>query len=634
MKSMSKDTVSIYPEPISIASAVAVHESNVKAEEKTKLLTVSPKVAPCNDCNEDKIYGCILKVFYITSIVMSIIIFILAQPKYEFSSDGTKEISKFFLPHVQKCCQEVRNSGEQPNDYGLCPLIEKERNDHRFLDEYSVKFVGNEGIFDAFLDRPGIIFYTSVLVISCTLIWFQLLQYYAKHVVIATEILKLASILFCAVYLVVDVPAGARPANTFNALVFIGVGAYCIYVYVNFDYILKAAELITHSTIIVGNSGRMTFKLLGLKVMYILQTVLLLITICFSYEVVEVKPWSGSCYFVSPAYMKYINTFQIFVWIWTVWTLDMIRLMIVATITGSNYFHGTNSSVESSFSEACSKAFGQSFGTLSFAGLVTSFLDALRKRNKRCFMWIGPQVAILIIIEAILFLFGTCFLHLVFVLTKFSVVIHAFTGKSLIDSGKHCYQIMNRRFIGGFVTEISSHSVLWTTAIIFSIITSTISWGWIDAAFDCTSFKDHTYILIFIILGLFFTHPVLGVLLVIVINMTYEKLEIYSFERGEPTYQHVWVPPLASAFVGFVTKLTFTFVGAIILDAVDTSLVCFAIDEDNGVKDRMNGNFAMIVKDMNEYIKAEPVVHYDVEAKAVQYDTISNPKETNNRESS
>lgn len=627
---MSKDTVSIYPEPITIASAVTVNESNIQAE-KTKLLTVSPQVAPCNDCNDDKIYGLTLKVFYIISIVTSIIIFSFAQPKYEFSSNGTKEISKFFLPHVQKCCREVRDFGEQPNDYGLCPLIEKERNDHRFLDEYSVKFVGDEGIFDAFLDRPGIIFYTSVLVISCILIWFQLLQYYAKHVVIATEILKLVSILFCAVYLVVEVP-GTR-TSTFNALVFIGVGAYCIYVYVNFDYILKAAELITHSTIIVGNNGRMTYKLLGLKVMYILQTVLLLITICFSYEIVEVKPLSGSCYFVSPAYMKYMNTFQIFVWIWTVWTLDMIRLMIVATITGSNYFHGTNSSAEQSFSEAYSRAFGQSFGTLSFAGLVTSFLDALRKRNKRCFMWIGPQAAILIVIEAILFLFGTCFLHLVFVLTKFSVVIHAFTGKSLIDSGKHCYQIMNRRFIGGFVTEISSHSVLWTTAIIFSIITSTISWGWIDVAFDCTSFKDQTYVLIFIILGLFFTHPVLGVLLVIVINMTYEKLETYSFEKGEATYQHVWVPPLAAAFVGFVTKLIFTFVGGIILDAVDTSLVCFAIDEDNGVKDRMNGSFAIIVKDMDEYIKAEPVVHYDVEAKEVQYDNISIRKETDNRES-
>ena len=54
--------------------------------------------------------------------------------------------------------------------------------------------------------------------------------------------------------------------------------------------------------------------------------------------------------------------------------------------------------------------------------------------------------------------------------------------------------------------------------------------------------------------------------------------------------------------------------GNIILNAIDTMIVCFAIDEDNDIKERSQQGLGPIIKDMKEYIRAEPVVHYDVEA--------------------
>lgn len=652
---MIKDPVTVYPQPITIANAIAVNQSQSPSKKKdfidnnhhqskqssqSQSLTVPPCVAPKDNCaKEDQSYGFVLKLFYIVSTLASIWIFSNAHPKYEQTEEGTKQISEYFRPKVEQCCSQLRDSGQALANHGLCPLLEEEGEEgNRMLRKISTRFLGDEGIFDAFLNRPDIICYLSFVVVSFILIWFQLLQNHAKPVVITTEAFKMAAIVFCTGSIIIGSSGGP-----ISLILFVATAGYVTYVYKHKDNILKAADVISHSTLLVRNNASMAYKLLGLKIVYSLQTGILLITLCTSYEIVEVKPFYGSCYFVSPEYLRYINTFQIFVWIWTVWTLDMIRLMIVASITGSNYFGQTNNNNNNNntkdadtlclhnnqqqeqpltFSNVLQRAVGkQSFGTLAFAGLVTSFLNIIRKRHKRCYIWCGPQVIILIVVETILCLFGDCILHFAFVLTKFSVVLHSFTGKSLLESGKHCHEIMRRRFVGGFVTEISSNSVLWFTSVIFSLLMAMISWSWIDAAFHCTSFDDMTYLLVFILLALFFTNPVYGILFVISINSMIQRAEIYQYEKGEATYQHVWVPPLAATFVGFVTKLLFTYMSGLILDTIDTMIVCFAIDEDNGVKGyRSKTGFAMIVKDMNEYIQAEPVAHFDIEADRIAGD--------------
>ena len=291
---------------------------------------------------------------------------------------------------MEQCCSELREIGVALENHGLCPLLEdRGQESSRMLRKVSTRFLGDEGIFDAFLERPDIICYLSFVIISpFILIWFQLLHH-AKQVVIITEIFKITAIIACTGSTMIGFSGGP-----ISFILFIATAVYITYVYNHKDNILKAADVISHSTILVRNNASMAYKLLGLKLVYSLQTGILLVTLCTSYEIVEVKPFYGSCYFVSPEYLRrYINTFQIFVWIWTVWTLDMIRLMIVATITGSNYFgqtnndNNTNTKVNDTlflhenerqeqsliFSNVLKRAMGtQSFGTLAFAGLVTS----------------------------------------------------------------------------------------------------------------------------------------------------------------------------------------------------------------------------------------------------------------------
>ena len=538
---MSKDPVAVYPEPITITSAVAVNqlqshaqnkfEADYKESEEPK--TVPPRVALENDQPFDKSYGRVLKLCYTLSIACSIWIFVNARPKYKTNSDGTKEISDYFLPKVEECCLEIF---DQRHTYGLCAMLKSEEEDVRRLEaKKSSKFVGDEGIFDAFLDRPDIVCYLSFVIISFTLIWIQLLKKYAKPMVIVTEAIKVLALLSLT-WLIIT----SSNSIMTTILMIIVILFYRIYVYKSYDHIMKSANVLSHAAVLVRDNANMTFGLFGLKIVYSLQAALLLITFCTSYEIVEVRPYdSRSCHYASPTYLMYVNTFQIIVWVWVVWTLEMIRLFIIASITGSNYFHPN---VKLSFSKVLNRALGSSFGTLSFAGLITSLLDIVRKRNRRWCFWCGPQILFFAFIELLICLFGVCMLNMAYVFTKFSVVLHAITGKSFEDSGRQCHEIMRRRFVGGYITEISSQSVLWFSSIMFSLLTSTISWWWMDLAFQCNSFAENTWNLILILLGLIFFHPVLGVVVVIWINIWNQNAELYRFEMGEATYQHTWVP--------------------------------------------------------------------------------------------
>jgi hypothetical protein len=61
------------------------------------------------------------------------------------------------------------------------------------------------------------------------------------------------------------------------------------------------------------------------------------------------------------------------------------------------------------------------------------------------------------------------------------------------------------------------------------------------------------------------------------------------------------IPFLASAFVGCIAKIFFTYMAGVILDTIDVLFVCFAIDKDNGV-DLNNSPMSAIVQAIPGYI--------------------------------
>lgn len=224
-------------------------------------------------------------------------------------------------------------------------------------------------------------------------------------------------------------------------------------------------------------------------------------------------------------------------------------------------------------------------------------------------------------------------------LTKFTLIIHCFTGASFVESGRLCYHSMKRHFVNGFITDAVSNNVITLGSFVFSLAVTFTAWAWLDGEYgwhtlrlcsDDESRDESTYgdddedrqcdgAMTLFIIWLFFIafniyYPVLGIFLLVILDQLIRMFTSESFEC-DPIYsdadcddQHrestSWVPPLAAAFVGCICRLFFNYMGGIILDTIDVCFVCWAIDKDNNV-DLSESEFAKLASDLPGVVKID-----------------------------
>eukprot|EP00586_Coscinodiscus_wailesii_P002071 CAMPEP_0172485486 /NCGR_PEP_ID=MMETSP1066-20121228/13518_1 /TAXON_ID=671091 /ORGANISM="Coscinodiscus wailesii, Strain CCMP2513" /LENGTH=214 /DNA_ID=CAMNT_0013250771 /DNA_START=82 /DNA_END=726 /DNA_ORIENTATION=- len=194
---------------------------------------------------------------------------------------------------------------------------------------------------------------------------------------------------------------------------------------------------------------------------------------------------------------------------------------------------------------------------------------------------------------------------------------------------------MSRHFKGGFITELTSQSVLNLGCYVFSIGISLLAWFWFDKTFGTTTLTSglNAMLILWLIIGLFnLWYPVLGIYVIIIVNrflVQFEKTKLesrnnsnahtdddndLSFLSSTQSTQHLWVAPLAAIFVGCVAMLCFTYIAGIFMDTVDVLFICYAIDKDNNV-DLAESEMGILLKAMPEGIViavADPVSQPDI----------------------
>lgn len=92
-------------------------------------------------------------------------------------------------------------------------------------------------------------------------------------------------------------------------------------------------------------------------------------------------------------------------------------------------------------------------------------------------------------------------------LTKFTLIIHTFTGLPFTDSARKCFHVMGRHFQDGFITDYASNSVLQLGAYVFSAAVTFSAWAWIDATYGWSSLPQSgasTQAVVFFYLWMFY----------------------------------------------------------------------------------------------------------------------------------
>ena len=234
---------------------------------------------------------------------------------------------------------------------------------------------------------------------------------------------------------------------------------------------MYAAKVIEQSTIAMKHNPSIFLGGILCKILFAANAAFFVFVFAESFNVVEVVKSSNYCYFEPKAYTRSISVVICIGYLWTIFILEKMRLFIIAGTVGSWHFHPDDQpSIWLSI-----KNIGPSFGTLSVAGLISSIADYINRivNRNQCALWMCPFTTPLAIL---LCCFGTCLKGLIMMLTKFSVILHVFTGQSFVGSGKSVFKILSRHFKGGFVTEVTSVSLLTLSSYGFSIGISMVAW--------------------------------------------------------------------------------------------------------------------------------------------------------------
>lgn len=440
--------------------------------------------------------------------------------------------------------------------------------------------------------------------------WVVALRFFAKPIVILVELCKIA------IFIVMGIYQSDNGTKVICFLVAAGFVAYDVWAR---NKLMFAAKMITHSTIAMKENPVILFGGIFIKLLFAANAALFVYFFAESFEVAEIikKTFEtdgyDGCYFESPKYLTGVDVYLSLSYLWTILLFDKMRLSIVASIVGSWHFHPED---RPSIVVAI-KNIGPSFGTLSVSALISSIAEYINKMllSEGCSSWISPTICITFPLHLLMCLFGACLSTVVKMLTKFSVILHVFTGQAFVGSAKSVFKILSRHFKGGFVTEVTSRSVLAFGSYGFSIAIAMISWKWIDDRFDCGTLAktdddeglgQALWILQLLIVFFNVWYPVLGIYVIILINKYVQDYGKDVLQEGGDSINYLWIPPLAAAFVGCISMLIFTFLSGIFLDTIDTLFLCFAIDKDNNV-DLADSEFESLVKEMPNYTEAEVV---------------------------
>lgn len=563
--------------------------------------TVAPEVKYENRSATDKWWGLVYLFSLIAYIACGSYMVSQSHNRYEFDeSSGQRQISAHFMDDAVQCCSDP----DANNLFGVCAFIGG--NDGRRLAAGNSTFVGDEGIFDAFLDAPEIIVGLIALSAAIGLTWVVLLRFFATPIVILVELCKIAIFIVMGIYQV------SRSSQVMCFAIAAGILLYDIWAR---NKLIFAAKIISHSTIAMKENMSIFVGGIAIKVLFAGITALFIFFFAESFNVVEVKKitYDGYynsltyCEFASPKYVTGIDTYLSLSYLWSILLFDKMRLSMIATVIGSWHFHPEKK--PSIF--VAMKNIAPSFGTLSVASLIATVAEYVNKvtGEEAWKSWVSPFVCVTAPLNLLMCCFGACLKTLVQMFTKFAVILHVFTGDAFVGSGKKVFKILKRHFKGGFVTEVTSKSVLSFGSYAFSLGIAMVAWKWIDDRFDCgTLSQENTdnqlfFILYILMICVNVWYPVLGIYVLILLSKILQDAGKKTIEQGDEGWNHSWIPPVSAAFIACIVMILFQFLSAIFLDVIDTLFLCFAIDKDNGV-DLSNDEFTALIQEVPEYTDA------------------------------
>eukprot|EP00939_MAST-03C_sp_MAST-3C-sp1_P001573 g1573.t1 len=453
---------------------------------------------------------------------------------YEFGHEPSSALMK------DKCECEYRN----PHRRAL-----EEDGDEKYLDVFEIMAE------HVYVPIVGVLF-----IMGASVSWILLLKRFGRSIVIGTLVFNLASMVAVGVFFILqDLTNLAIP-------LFIVVGVTAAYAIFRRQYVLQAGRTLEAAAMGLSKNQSIIWHLAPLEMAFVAYIFILIEAMAATTKYYKVNE---DCEFEIEDTKLYDSLFAA---VWISFYVSHVKVTVVGSTLSHWAFSGSNEQATLTVRKSLGWSFFQAWPTLAVTSLVSSIVERIKSWCENKFNMFNPALCCLVI-------FAKCILSQIQVFGRFVVVLHSITGKTFYSCAYESYDLLvkggnlERALSSNYFAEVTLSSIQY----VLSFLVGVGMWAWVDAAEDTGSFDLSgdfgTYFWILIISWVILNRYPYFLLWFIVLvsgllkDHTDGKSEVVMF----------------GMFCSGVAHIIFQFMTDIILDAVDTMVVCYAIDKANGV---------------------------------------------------
>mmetsp|Transcript_22766 Transcript_22766/g.72945 ORF Transcript_22766/g.72945 Transcript_22766/m.72945 type:complete len:590 (-) Transcript_22766:50-1819(-) len=266
--------------------------------------------------------------------------------------------------------------------------------------------------------------------------------------------------------------------------------------------------------------------------------------------------------------------FMSFMLLWILSYFNSAKLITTAMVVGS-WFFGQEDRPDKANLAALQTSLTASAGANAVGGLITAVVEYILSRINHKLWWSDPLGCLL---KCLYLMAQSC----IMAVTRFATIAHAFTGEDFFSSSRRSFDVLKRNFVGGYVTSRVGISVVGTFVNSLSLCVGLLAWHWIDAENGWNTLQDVLNVfggligcVAFVILYLYLVRIPLFTLLAITLLM--------EFVSGSSLFTAQVFAPIGGIFVSCVAAIILRFQGDVVLDALDTIFMAYAVANDTGL---------------------------------------------------
>ena len=413
------------------------------------------------------------------------------------------------------------------------------------------------------------------------LLWLKLLA-------CASRGITWTSLIFgCVLYILIGANLRETSSSSVGlAFIFYGIGLLVVSVVSLYGSIDKAAHsLQTGCAFLLRNPY--VFVASGvLEIFMLLCLAFTIIAVASSYQIWNVEDTGSGCELhVLPYGVNHLRNFCLLFLSWLLLFFDAAKLVTTAMCIGSqlfaqSQFGGSADQASSVPFRALRIAVTSSAGTLAIGSLAVAIVERLVQNKKQRTWWLSVSgciyhYAIAHCEEAIM------------AMNRFALIAHAFSGDGFLGASRRAYHVMSRNFVSSMVVDQVGVLVLQSAAKAVSLCFLLLTWFLIDESQGWKSLSNISAILqhstlaivaFIIVLLVLLDYPLLGVVL---IAWFQESVAARVCSTADTCEIHA---PMAGLFMGCIARLIFNFQASVLLHALDSVFISYAISKDTRVK--------------------------------------------------